>query len=264
MKALRLSAGLFRSTPLQYWPKLIWYFIGLAIYRVTRVRLFSQCILTFRPFRMCASIEGLSGLGFLHEILAEKIYDFDLLRADETIRVIFDAGANCGFFALTESARNKSVRIYCFEPHPRTAERLRTNIRINNREDRIFPVHAAVGSTCGTCELNTSRESSMGVVSTSETQYVKAELVVQTPLLTLDSFAAEHEVWPDLLKVDVEGFEVEVLGGAKKCLKRARHVILEFHSQSLLAECQRLLTEAGFRNRLCSNSVLIGYKTRGG
>ena len=260
MNALRLLAGLLRATPLPHRPKLIGYFVGLAIYRMTRVKLFSQCILTFRPFRVCANIEGLSGLGFLHEILAEGIYDFDTLHTDDSIRVIFDAGANCGFFALTESARNKSVRIYCFEPHPRTTERLRTNIRINHREDRILPVHAAVGSTCGTCELNTSSDSSMGVVSTSATQYVKAETVVQTPLLTLDSFAAEHQVWPDLLKVDVEGFEVEVLRGASECLKRARHVVLEFHSQSLLEECQRLLTEAGFQNRLCSSSVLIGYK----
>jgi FkbM family methyltransferase len=191
-------------------------------------------------------VEGFSGLSFLREILTEGIYDFKALRADNSIRVIFDAGANCGFFALTESALNPAVKIVCFEPHPRTVERLRDNIRVNQQGDRIEAIHAAVGATNGTCEINTANESSMAVVTTSQTQYVPAEKVVSVRLVTLDTYAAEKNIWPDLLKVDVEGFEVEVLRGATECLKRLRHVVLEYHNPSLLAECQSILKAAGF------------------
>jgi len=57
-----------------------------------------------------------------------------------------------------------------------------------------------------------------------------------------------------LLKVDVDGPEVEVLTGARRLLAERRpHVIVETHSPALERECARLLAEAGYRPRVVAH-----------
>jgi hypothetical protein len=53
----------------------------------------------------------------------------------------------------------------------------------------------------------------------------------------------------DLLKIDVEGSEVEVLKGARNTLARTRRIVLEYHRQPLLSAVDGLLQSAGFRQR---------------
>ena len=260
MSKARLAFGLFGAAPILHWPGLAWYFFGWLTHRATGRCLFGERTLVFRPFRISATVSGLGGLVFLHEILARHIYDFAPLRDDPDVQVVFDAGANCGFFALTQASANPRLRIVCFEPHPATFQRLQKNIALNDLESRITPVHAAVGSTSGICELNVSPESSMGIVAESPTQFLEKPRKVPVPLVTLDDYARAHGVWPDFLKIDVEGFEAEVLRGARQVLSRARHVVLEHHSPTLLAECTALLGEAGFETQTAREQLLLGRK----
>jgi hypothetical protein len=65
---------------------------------------------------------------------------------------------------------------------------------------------------------------------------------VDVPLVALDDFCRERNLWPDLLKVDVEGFEVEVLTGASECLKRVKRLALEFHNDDLRDRCLSILS----------------------
>jgi FkbM family methyltransferase len=260
MSKARLALGLFGAAPLARWPGLAWYFFGWLAHRAAGVKLFDEQTLVFKPFRVSATADGLGGLVFLHEILARGIYDFEPLRNDPNIKVIFDAGANCGFFALTQAAASPRFHIVCFEPHPATYHRLEKNIALNALENRVTPVHAAVGAASGVCELNVSAESSMGIVRTSSTQFLVAPKAVQVPLIALDDYAEKNNLWPDFLKIDVEGFEVEVLRGARRSLERARHVVLEHHAPELLAGCTALLQEAGFETTAAANHLLIARK----
>ena len=90
----------------------------------------------------------------------------------------------------------------------------------------------------------------MGVVASSSMQCLESPTAVKVRMISLDDYAAQARVRPDLLKIDVEGFEVEVLKGAGSCLATAHYVILECHSEELTRQCQAILAGAGFRTAL--------------
>ena len=70
---------------------------------------------------------------------------------------------------------------------------------------------------------------------------------VKIPVTTIDAYCAAHVLQPSLLKVDVEGYEMEVLSGAAVTLARVFAVILEAHSPVLLRDCTDRLRPHGFR-----------------
>jgi methyltransferase FkbM-like protein len=70
--------------------------------------------------------------------------------------------------------------------------------------------------------------------------------------VTLDAVAfGQGGFVPDLIKIDVDGGEIEVLRGAARILASRRpHLIVETHSPELEDECGRLLAEVGYRPRI--------------
>jgi FkbM family methyltransferase len=205
--------------------------------------------------RLRAEIEGSSGLVFFYEICVKRVYDLFPRPADQAARILFDVGANCGFLALSRCLQNSVLEAYCFEPHPKTFEILRANIELNQLTKRIFPVSTAVGATTGTCRLNIGEDSSMGVVATSTYGGDANATSIEVPLTSLDDFCCAHNIWPDVVKIDVEGFEAEVLSGARKCLKRAKRVLLEYHNDTLKRQCQDLLNQAGYRVQVMNQLI---------
>lgn len=247
MESIRVALGLFSHAAFWHWPGLAYYFLGWAVYRAGGFRLFEDRRLHFKEFSVEADVKGRSGLAFLHEILVKDTYRFPALDQDGDIRVLFDAGANCGFYTLIQAARRPGLRACCFEPHPGTFSHLRRNIELNRWEDRVTPVHAAVAATSGKCTLQVSAESSMGVVADAAVNPLERPENVEVAMVTFDDYAKAHGLYPDLIKIDVEGFEVEVLKGARECLLRAKHVVLEAHSEALCSESLDLLHQAEFK-----------------
>jgi len=262
MSKIPLIFGLFAVTPLFRWPNLAWYLLAWLSYRLLRLKLGQEHVLVFRRFKAVVDVRGRGGLVFLHEILARGIYDIKSLREDKNVHVVFDAGANCGFFALGQAADRPDLRLFCFEPHPATFQHLVKNIAVNGFEKRVRAVQAAVGATCVECAINVSEESSMAVVASSAFQFLEAPKIVTVPMTSLDGFAEAHNVWPDYLKIDVEGFEAEVLRGARRCLEHARWVLLEYHSEKLKEDCVDLLAQSGFKTELTGNSLLLGQRAK--
>jgi len=161
-----------------------------VLFRLLRIRLFRQTVLRFDKVLLSADVEGLSGLVFLHEILVKRVYDFGPASEDPAVRVIFDVGANAGFFALSRCAENPALRAFCFEPHPPhpdTFAKLERNIILNSMQERIVPVKAAVAASSGRCLLQLSSDSSMAVVATSVSRATGSNAEVET--VSLDDFA---------------------------------------------------------------------------
>jgi FkbM family methyltransferase len=246
MDNLKLIPGLFRSTPLSGWFLLGGYLFGRALHKSFGIRPFSEMVLRFNGFSFCVGIEGASGLAFLHEILVRRVYDCPPLNSGTPGRVVFDVGANCGLFSLTRCLHHPTLRAYCFEPHPVTVRWLQKNIAVNRLEPRMTAVHAAVGAATGECKLNISPESSMGVVTTSTARCLDHPSEITVAMVSLDDFAAQEGIWPDIMKIDVEGCEADVLRGSTQCLRHTQLLIMEYHSLDLRAECHRLLQNSGF------------------
>ena len=152
------------------------------------------------------------------------------LRLGQTF---FDIGANAGYFSLLWSRSvGASGRVVAVEPLPRNIEFLERHLAMNGISN-VHVVRKAISDHRGTARFcvdghSTSRLSDSG------------GLLVQ--VTTLDDLVEELGCPPDVMKVDIEGAELELLRGAKQVLENDRPVIfLALHSKD---NFERLLVDA--------------------
>jgi FkbM family methyltransferase len=133
------------------------------------------------------------------------------LRAGE---LFVDVGANVGAFTIM-AAGVAGARVLAFEASPDTYEMLARNIRLNGFGDRVKAIHAAAGRNEGTTQFSIGLGTENYV-----TNGAAAGSSVTVKMTTLDRELAGNP--PDLLKVDVEGFETEVFAGATGILRNPK------------------------------------------
>jgi FkbM family methyltransferase len=134
--------------------------------------------------------------------------------------VFFDVGAHVGLAALSVAARasGKCVRVHAFEPSSVNVALLRHNVG-HNPALKVRVEHAAVGNAEGSVELVLGDESTHHHVAGDGTARGRESV----RMLTLDGYARQHGIEHiDVLKVDVEGGEVEVLRGARRLFSHGR------------------------------------------
>ncbi len=131
--------------------------------------------------------------------------------------VVVDIGAHLGWFTL-QAARlvGPAGRVVSFEPNPRTRPLLERNIRDNGFGDRVTVVPYAAGARAGRLEFFVS---SGGDTSSIHRQADEDE-GVEVDVVTADSQLADLAP-PTVIKIDVEGAEVEALAGLGDTVGRA-------------------------------------------
>jgi len=154
----------------------------------------------------------------------------DLLQDGD---VFVDAGANVGYFTLLAAKLvGSSGRVFSFEPNPATLELMRRNIEINSY-DNIKVYEAGLSDRDNTGVLFLDNEGNSGAASQRQNYGVK----VPINLVTLDSILEENSVGQvRLVKIDVEGSEIQVLRGAERLLSslNAPNVLCEVSELSLI------------------------------
>jgi FkbM family methyltransferase len=167
-----------------------------------------------------------------------------LLRAGDTF---VDVGANVGLYSIWVSGAT-GARTLAMEPVPSTFELLRKNIRLNDLDALIEPLRIAVGEHSAEV-LMTSQYGGMNrVLQGSGMADVAGAL--RTSLAPLDDILDGR--CPVAMKIDVEGFELQVLRGAASTLRDSglkaiviemqeptlnRYATSEFEVRSVLEEC---------------------------
>jgi FkbM family methyltransferase len=133
-----------------------------------------------------------------------------------------DVGANVGTYTIL--AGELGAEVIAFEPAADTFDLLKENVALN--EYPAQTIQAAAGSTCGTARFTNGRDCVNRLDPGGD---------VETPVLTVDSVVNGRTVAG--MKVDVEGFEIEVLRGCEQALSegRIRLIQLEWNSTSLSA-----------------------------
>jgi FkbM family methyltransferase len=125
-----------------------------------------------------------------------------------------DVGANIGAFTIL-AAGVAGASAKAFEPSPHTYETLARNLRLNGLQGRAQAIQAAVGRNVGETQFSIGLGTENHVATNTAGQNSQ-----RVRMTTLDHELAESP--PDLLKVDVEGFESEVFAGATSTLKQSR------------------------------------------
>lgn len=151
--------------------------------------------------------------GRLHYVLGLAEFD-DMAFVAHVLRpgeLFADVGANIGAYTLMAAACG-GAKVVAFEPAERAARYLTDNVALNGLQARVEICRKAVGATPGTIALTAGMGEINHVLLTDET----AE-TVQVDVVTLDGFFAGREP-PAVVKIDVEGFETEVMRGAARLL----------------------------------------------
>lgn len=124
------------------------------------------------------------------------------------IRNIYDVGANKGDLALHYGREFPWANIFAFEPVKETFEVLQRNIKSNAK---IAACNSALGSTLGTAKIFHGPSNLMNSMNASAFPEATHEII---QVSTLDMEIKNGLPSPDFVKVDTEGFEMEVLAGA--------------------------------------------------
>lgn len=160
---------------------------------------------------------------------------------------VLDVGANIGVVSMLQAQRG--ARVYAFEPNPDCYRRLVKNIHANGLEDLIQPCNVALGDRVGTGAMLVSKGGTTGGTVVRNHRLADADLR-PIRVTTLDRMVPPGLSRVDLLKIDVEGAEVEVLRGAPRVLDMTQRLVIEFHSRALLQQVQALLARHGFVSEL--------------
>lgn len=134
--------------------------------------------------------------------------------------LILDIGAYHGEYACAARTANKGVRIVAFEPNPTNAHVLRQNCEAL----AIDVFEAAVSSACGVQRFSLADARSGIQVNDTGIELVGDTCEVET--VRLDDWLTHHGGEVHLMKIDVEGYEAEVLTGAMDMLNRSQPIIL--------------------------------------
>jgi FkbM family methyltransferase len=145
----------------------------------------------------------------LHEV-RDMAFVLHLLRPDD---VFLDVGANVGSYTVL-AAGGVGARVTSVEPVPETFMRLERNIAVNGLASRVRAVRCGLSDGAGTARFTTGLDAMNHIVAEGDTA-----AAVEVPVETLDTVAAEV---PLLMKIDVEGHERSVLGGAARTLADPR------------------------------------------
>jgi len=149
--------------------------------------------------------------------------------------IVVDVGANAGIFSHFLWTFNPQTKFVLFEPMPKLAKKIN---RWGAMTNATYTLHnAAVSNRCGTAMFYATSEE--GDTAGSLDPAGNRSVRIETPLVTLDSVVTDSAIL--ILKIDVEGFEPDVLRGATETLRRTRFVLMEAHGQEALENLKSIL-----------------------
>lgn len=167
--------------------------------------------------------------GRAHE---EVVFDVLVDRLRPT-SCFFDVGANLGFYSAVVSRHCRAGSVHSFEMDPDLLGEIWQNLQINDAKNANVTC-AAVWEDEG--NLISFSPHISGNKSTNQVTELEEAQSTQVPSLSIDTYCKRYEVEPDIVKIDVEGAELQVLRGMASTLSSVRTLFLEVHPDHLLAD----------------------------
>jgi FkbM family methyltransferase len=205
--------------------------------KYSRPALSPLCMLLLRPFvhdheitihykqahrNLCVKIRTSDELSDLHsilEVIVRKAYPLD---PDFAADLIIDGGANIGLFSLQAAAVYPSARILACEPLPRNLIQVEKHLRLNNVTAEILPV--CIGGAPRTIPFFCR-----GANASSFDFDTPYDSVLEIDVLSFAALVMGQSAQRILIKLDIEGMEVEALEGYIPQEDRAVMIFCELH-----------------------------------
>lgn len=186
-------------------------------------------------------------------------------------QVVIDVGAYSGVYTILAGINGGPTRIICFEPNPRMIPILEKNIEINiKNRGRVTVNKFGLSSMDGQMWFAENEHTSASQIVTRsnfQEDLGNREHLTKVRVAKLDSLEITEKI--DLIKVDIEGHEVEFLNGSFETLSKDKPIILMEALDSLEYSKQKdLLRRIGYthvipiceRNGVVKNYLWIGME----
>jgi FkbM family methyltransferase len=156
-----------------------------------------------------------------------------------------DVGAHVGLYSVT-AARAGANRVLALEPNPAARAQLEENVRLNGL-DNVVVRPRAVGARSARAVLHVPATHDPSFSSLAGGRFAEGE-PVEVDVTTVDAEVEEHAFTPTVVKIDVEGGELDVVAGMERTLRVHRPVMLvEVNEASARELARRLDGYSGFR-----------------
>ncbi len=211
---------------------------------------------------------GMRGLGCMNwqtdYLSGETAFAANVLKdCDRPQGIVIDVGANEGDFIQVVLNCTRYVTVVGIEPHPKTFERLSARFAGN---PRVKLHQCGVGNSVGTAMLfdhsnHTGSEQASLLPGAIDKALFGPTTQVEVAMTRIDDLTLPSSSVVTMVKIDVEGFELEVLKGAQKTLElhHVPIVLLEFNemnveSRTFFQDIRKVLTN------YCPSRILPGGK----
>ncbi|MEX2014112.1 MAG: FkbM family methyltransferase [Parcubacteria group bacterium] len=176
-------------------------------------------------------------------IKSGRFYEQEMLQYLEKFdfdnSTIVDVGAHIGNHSIYFATFTNCDKVLAIEPNPRTYSILAKNIKNNKLENRIETFNLALGDKAGKVSIQEGPDGKLGSSRVIEGNEIKVR--------TLDAILKNNGV-VSLIKIDVEGYEVNVLRGAKDILKKQSPLLaVEAQTWKAKRSLDKILHPLGYR-----------------
>jgi FkbM family methyltransferase len=202
----------------------------------------------------------------------------DVLKPGMTV---IDCGSNIGFYPLLESKiMDGHGTIYAIEPDNRNYRILEMNANISKTSIKTFKI--AFSNITGIQKMFVAKKSNLNKLVSSDNDNFSdrhtVDQIIDIETITMDEFCEKNKISVDFVRMDIEGFEVEVFQGMKNIFANAKSgfmVFLELHpnaysdERSFADELESLMDQGYYAKVLISAGEPIppkmqelGYKPK--
>jgi FkbM family methyltransferase len=186
--------------------------------------------------------------------LHEPPVTLELVAQIRTARVFADVGAHIGYFGCVAGAVNRRLQVFLFEMNHNLIGIIERNLAANRLDNCRIVNQAVADRSKPIAYPRDSTDPGLSIQTPSGQPDGGTEVVVEA--VSLDDFFLAQGVVPDVIKIDVQGAELQALQGAERLLRKHHPVLfLELHPQIIgrfggtVGELHELLMRHGYRLR---------------
>jgi FkbM family methyltransferase len=145
---------------------------------------------------------------------------------------VLDVGSHVGLYALYFAHWTRTGRVHAFEPNPVTRGALIEHARLNGLAGRIVVRDMAVSNVAGENDFFGLPFDGMSRLGSENPELAGRTNRIRVRTTTLDEYCEKERFVPDWIRMDIEGFEVAALRGARRLISARRgalKIVVEMH-----------------------------------
>ena len=180
-------------------------------------------------------------LDIFYEIFYKKAYAFSFSKNAE---MIMDAGANIGLATIYFLNQFPDCKVISVEPDPTNVEVFKKNLAVEIKKQKIFLVEGAIGLTDGFAFMSSAVLKYNSKILEDQKSFVEK---IDVKVISMNNFFKQYSIDKiDILKIDIEGSEIQLFTDDVKWLERVKEIVMEVHSARAYHVCTKALLDYNF------------------